>query len=348
MDDDTLPRTVPRTVEDLELEAEVDAETAVEVEAVDRLGGAPAGLGMSGAQGGPAGPPEMPRLFSSARRGIEIRNRRRSARDVYHWLLTTTWPVFAGIGLSAYLGLNTVFACLFLLDPAGIDHARPGAFADAFFFSVQTIGTIGYGVLAPKDLYANLVMTAENFLGLSFVAVSTGVIFARVSRPTARVLFSRNALITRHEGQRTLMIRAANERANQILEAEVSLSITKLQRTTEGQIMRRFEDLKVVRARTPLFALTWSILHVIDEASPLHGLTLETMRAQGLQIIVVLSGIDETFAQRIHARYAYLPEDIVWDKRFADVIIFDEDGKRIIDYGRFHDIEESVLATAPL
>jgi inward rectifier potassium channel len=176
--------------------------------------------------------------------------------------------------------------------------------------------------------------------------VATGVIFARVSRPTARVMFSRNALITRHEGRTTFMIRAANERANQILEAEVSLSITRLERTAEGQMMRRFEDLKVVRARTPLFALTWSIIHVIDDTSPLHGYTRERMQAQGLQIIVVLSGIDETFAQRIHARYAYLPEDIIWDKRFADVIVFDEDGKRIIDYGRFHEVEEPTRASA--
>jgi len=315
-------------------EAEIDAE----VQAADGLGSSMPGM----SAGGPAIPPHVaaiPRMFTG-RNTIEIRNRRRSTRDVYHWLLTTSWPQFGAIGLGVYLGLNTLFALLFLLDPNGIDHARPGSFADAFFFSVQTIGTIGYGVLAPKDVYANAVMTAENFVGLTFVAVATGVIFARVSRPTARVVFSKNALIVRYEGQKTLMLRAANERANQILEAEVTLTVTKQKRTAEGHMMRRFEDLKVTRARSPLFALTWAIMHVIDEDSPLYGETLETMDEEGLQIIVILSGIDETFAQRIHARYAYLPEDILWDKRFADVIIYDEDGRRIIDYGRFHDVED--------
>lgn len=325
-------------VMDPEAEAEIDAD----VDALDSLGSS-----MPGMDPRPSPSAVIPRMTSLRPSGVEIRGRHRSPRDVYHWLLTTSWPLFAALGLGAYLTLNTLFAVLYLLDPGGIEHARPGVFADAFFFSVETIGTIGYGVLAPRDLYSNLVMTAENFLGLSFIAVATGVIFARVSRPTARVMFSRNAIITRHEGKPTLMLRAANERFNQILEAEVTLTVTKQKRTAEGQMMRRFEDLKVARSRSPLFALTWAIIHVIDEASPLYGETLETMEQEGLQIIVVLSGIDETFAQRIHARYAYLPEDMLWDKRFADVIVYDEDGRRIIDYGRFHDVEDLVRSDPP-
>lgn len=285
--------------------------------------------------------PAIPRMFTRRRgTGVEIRGRRRNPLDVYHWLLTTRWLVFAAVGLGSYLVLNSVFAVLYMIDPGGVDHARPGNFADAFFFSVETVGTIGYGAMAPRDLYANILMTAENFIGLTFVAVATGVIFARVSRPTARVIFSRNALVTTHEGKPTLMLRAANERANQILEAEVTLSVTRQGRTAEGQVMRRFEDLKPARARSPLFALTWVIMHVIDETSPLYGVTLEDMEATGTQIIVVLSGMDETFAQRIHARHAYLPEDILWNKRFSDVIVYDEDGRRIIDFGRFHDVED--------
>jgi inward rectifier potassium channel len=227
------------------------------------------------------------------------------------------------------------------LDRNGIVGARPGDFSDAFFFSVQTVGTIGYGLLAPRGLYANAVMTAENFFGLSFVAVATGVIFARVSRPTARVMFSKNALITTHDGRRTFMFRAANERANRVLEAEVSLAISRDLTTREGRSMRRFEDMKVVRSKTPLFALTWTVMHEIDEASPLWGLDEALFRQEAGQILVVLSGLDETFAQRIHARHSYLPEDIVWERQFADVIILEENGERILDYGRFHDLEEA-------
>lgn len=327
-----------------EIEADFDpgGQAGADAEAVDRLG-----VGMPCiepvATGRISGPTSaaIPRMFSPAAMATtQIRGRRRNPLDIYHWLLTTTWGVFAVVGLASYLVMNTVFAVLYLLDPGGIVNSRPGNFADVFFFSVQTIGTIGYGLMSPHDIYTNIVMTSENFLGLTFIAVATGVIFARVSRPTARVVFSRNALITRHEGKPTLMLRAANERANQILEAEVTLSVTKQKRTAEGQLMRRFEDLNVTRSRSPLFALTWSIMHVIDETSPLYGEDLESMEAEGLQIIVVLSGMDETFAQRIHARHAYLPEDIVWNKQFADVIVYDEDGRRIIDYGRFHDIED--------
>jgi inward rectifier potassium channel len=300
--------------------------------------------------GAEPGPPDLriPPLLRGSKgvRGVRIVGRRRSARDVYHWLLTASWGLFAALGLSAYLAANTVFACLYLLDPAGLAGARPGSFADAFFFSVQTIGTIGYGALAPRDLYVNVVVTAENFFGLSFVAVATGVIFARVSRPTARVMFSKNALITRHDGVKTFMFRAANERANRVLEADVTVSITRLNRTAEGGAMRRFEDLKLVRSRSPLFALTWTILHEIDEASPLFGMTEARFRAEGGQVLVVLSGLDETFAQRIHARHSYMPEDIAWNRRFVDVILEEDGGDRVVDYRRFHDLQD--IPTAEL
>jgi len=277
---------------------------------------------------------------TSAVPNFTIRGRHRSPRDIYHWLLTTSWLVFAAIGLAAYLVSNTVFALLYLADPHGLVGARPGSFEDAFFFSVETIGTIGYGVLSPRNLYANIVMTAENFFGLSFIAVATGVIFARVSRPTARVMFSKNAVVAVHDGVLTLMFRAANERANRVLEAEVNVNVTRDSKTVEGRTMRRFEPLKLVRATSPLFALTWSILHIIDETSPLYGMTEKDLEGASGQLLVVLSGMDETFAQRIHARHSYLPEDIVWNKHFADVISEAEDGRRVVDYNRFHELED--------
>ena len=288
----------------------------------------------------------LPPIFSKQPRqtAFKIKGRHRSPRDIYHWLLTTSWLLFAAIGLAAYLTSNTLFALLYLADLHGIAGARPGNFADAFFFSVETIGTIGYGVLAPRDLYANMVMTAENFFGLSFIAVATGVIFARVSRPTARVMFSRNALITTYDGDLVLMFRAANERANRVLEAEVTVSVTRDLVTREGKTMRRFDQLNLVRSRSPLFALTWTVLHVIDETSPIYGVTEEILKNASGQILVVLSGMDETFAQRIHARHSYMPADIAWNKHFADVIFEDDEGGRIIDYGLFHELEDLPVA----
>ena len=250
--------------------------------------------------------------------------------------------VFVGLGLAAYLLLNTAFALLYFIDPGGLAGARVGSFGDTFFFSVETIGTIGYGLIAPKDLYTNIVMTAENFCGLSFIAVATGVIFARVSRPTARVVFTKNALITLHEGQPTFMFRAANERANRLLEADVTVSITRDIVTAEGKRMRRFEDMKVVRARSPLFALTWTVLHVIDKDSPLYGLTKERVEEEAGNILVLISGMDETFAQRIHARHAYGGADLVWNRHFADVIFEEPEGQWVLDFTRFHNLDDIV------
>ena len=284
----------------------------------------------------------LPPIFQKTPTPIpfRIKGRHRSPLDIYHWLLTINWGVFAAVGLAAYLLSNAAFAFLYLADPHGIAGARPGNFADAFFFSVETIGTIGYGVLSPRNLYANIVMTGENFYGLSFIAVATGVIFARVSRPTARVMFSKNCLITQYDGDLVLMFRAANERANRVLEAEVTVSVTRDLRTREGKTMRRFDQLNLVRSRSPLFALTWSVLHIINETSPLFGVTEDVLKNASGQLLVVLSGMDETFAQRIHARHSYMPDDIVWNKHFADVISEDDQGIRVVDYTRFHDLED--------
>ena len=270
---------------------------------------------------------------------IEVIGLRRARfGDLYHVLLTMSWRRFWLQAIGIYATVNHVFAGLYLLQPGGVSGARPGSFLDAFFFSVETLATIGYGAMWPKSLYANLLMTAEAFCGLALTAVATGLIFARISRPTARVMFSRWAIVTEVDGAPTLLLRAANVRVNQILEAEVSLSLARGGVTREGVKYRRFVDLKPARARTPLFALTWSIMHVVDETSPLYGATRESLTADDAEIIVVLSGVDETFAQRIHARYSYLPDDIAFGRRFSDMISATPDGRRVVDYSRFHEL----------
>ena len=261
-----------------------------------------------------------------------------SWHDVYHVLLTMPLWAFFAVMAGAFAAINAAFAGLYLLDPTGIKGEAPGNFADAFFFSVQTLGTLGYGDLAPKSLYANAVVTAEVFVGLFNLAIATGLLFARISRPTARIMFSHRAVVTPFEGVPTLMFRAANRRRNLVVEAEVSVSLLRDIVTAEGTMIRRFDELRTVRARTPLFFMTWQVMHQIDEASPLHGETLESLLEKKAEIVVVMKGLDETFVSTIHARGSYTPDEIVWGRRLADIFTTDTDGRVAIDFRLFHDI----------
>ena len=281
-----------------------------------------------------------PRIVNPCGRArVEVRGlHRRPLHDVYHGLLTISWVWLGLLSAAVYFGINAVFGLLYWIQPGAISGARPGSFGDAFFFSVQTLATVGYGVLAPKSLYANWLMSVETFVSIALTAVLTGLMFARFSRPTARVMFSRVAVIAPFEGVPTLMFRAANVRTNQILEAEVTVSLAREFRTVEGLKLRRLFDLKVVRARQPLFALTWTIMHAIDESSPLYGATPQLLLAQQAEMLIVLSGLDETLAQRIHARHSYIPPEIFWDVQFEDIVSIQPDGQRTIDYAKFHSL----------
>ena len=277
------------------------------------------------------------RLFgdSAVRR---IAARRSGAADLYHRLLTVPWPGFFAAIAVAYGLFNLIFATLYLLQPGAVANAHPGSFADAFFFSVQTMATIGYGDMHPATLYANVVVSVEVLLGLTGFALGTSLMFARLSRPTARVIFSRKAVIVPNNGVPTLMFRAANQRRNQILEAHITVAVLRDEVSGEGVIMRRFYDLAVARSHTPMFSLTWMVMHEIDEKSPFFRCTPQSLAATDLQVVITLSGIDETFAQTIHTRHSYGAADIVWDHRFADILSQLEDGTRVIDYRRFDDV----------
>ena len=236
------------------------------------------------------------------------------------------------------MGVNTLFAVAYLLV-GGVSGARPGDFADAFFFSVETLSTVGFGQMAPQTIAAHLAVTLESFCGLFNLAIATGLLFARISRPTARVVFSDRAVVTMYEGVPTLMLRAANRRRNRIVEAEVTVNLARDGVTLEGQHMRRFEALPTLRSRSPIFTLTWQIMHRIDEASPLYGETRDSLLARHAEILVIVRGTDETFAQTIHARASYTPDEIVWGARFVDIFSRSPDGRPVIDYTHFHDIE---------
>ncbi|HYL31856.1 MAG TPA: ion channel [Stellaceae bacterium] len=268
------------------------------------------------------------------------RRRGQSRTDIYHSLLTVSWAGFFGLLTAAYALFNVVFALLYLVQGGAIANAKSGSFADAFFFSVQTMATIGYGDMHPATFYANAVVTVEVLLGMTGFALATGLIFARFSRPTARVMFSDVAVVSRYDGVPTLMFRAANQRRNRILEASVNVMLVRNEVTAEGQVMRRFYDLKVARRHNPTFVLTWTVMHPIDETSPLHDASAATLREQEAEIVASIGGLDESFAQTIHARKSYQPEDIRWGWRLTDIIGRTSEGRLTIDYDRFHDAEE--------
>src|SRR5471032_1576418 len=257
--------------------------------------------------------------------------------DFYHNILITSWPVFFAQLAALFLIVNLIFAMLYVVDRGGIANARPGSFADAFFFSVQTLGTLGYGVMAPRTLYANLLVTVESFTGILTISLFTGIIFARFSRPFARVVFSKVAVVAPFDGVPTLMFRTANQRGEAIMDASIVVTLARQYTTLEGVTMRRFQELKLMRSNNSLFALSWTVMHPIDQDSPLYGLTPEDMDALDMEIIVMLNGLDEILADRIYARHAYWADEIVWNRRFVDVISVTPAGHRMVDLTQFHD-----------
>jgi inward rectifier potassium channel len=262
--------------------------------------------------------------------------------DAYHLLLTMAWRWFFGIQAVAYILFNAVFALLYLVVPGSIANAKPGSFTDAFFFSVQTMATIGFGVMAPATLYANVMVTIEALLGMASVAVAAGLIFARFSQPTARVLFSQVVVVTPYNGVPTLMFRCANERRNQIFEAQVHVDFARQETSAEGMELRRSYELSLARDRNPQFSLSWTVMHPIDAASPLYGIDPDLLAAQEASIVVTLTGIDETISQRVFARTAYRADEILWGRKFVDILSETEDGLTLVDYRRFHDTVEGV------
>lgn len=258
--------------------------------------------------------------------------------DLYHFLVTSSWPGLIGLIAAGFTIANLLFATGYYLDH-GIENARTGSFADMFFFSVQTMATIGYGKMEPITLFSNILVSIEALTGLLALALITGLVFAKFSRPTARVRFTRYVVIGPRDGVHSLMIRAANLRANRIVEADMHLVLARQEVTAEGDAIRRLYDLQLTRSRSAMFALSWTAVHQIVEGSPLYGQTRESLANCAAEIIVSIIGLDETFSQTVHARHTFELDEIVWGARFADVLVLHPDGSRSVDYTRFDDVE---------
>lgn len=273
------------------------------------------------------------RLQDAVRKGTPSELR----RDLYFHLMEGTWPQLLGVMIILYLVVNGLFAGLFLMFPGGVTGVAANDFWSAFAFSVQTMSTIGYGTLSPQTGWAHFLVTVEAATGLLGVAVATGVIFAKISRPHSSVLFSRPMVVTTHDGKPTLMFRAGNARGNEVVEATIRVSALIDEVSPEGHRFRRLHDLELVRNTSPLFTLSWTIMHEFDEHSPLAGITAETCGDRVVAIVVTMTGYDATYAQMTHARHLYNPEDIRFNRRFADVISQLDDGRMMVDYDHFHD-----------
>lgn len=268
-----------------------------------------------------------------------IGGRRRFSSDIYHVLVGMTWPAFFGSFTAAFIAINSLFAGLYLLAPGELEGghgAEMSGFARAFFFSVHTLATVGYGNVVPNSLLGNILVTVEIGCGLLMIAVTSGLMFARFSRPSARILFSRVAVVMPFDGVPHLVFRAANLRNNFILEASARLSLIR-QEHHGGQVMRRFHDLALVRARNPVFSLSWLVMHRIDETSPLYGLDAEAAAAADVELVVVMTGFDATMFQQIYTRHAWPATSLRWNEGFVDVIATDPDGRRVVDYDQFHE-----------
>lgn len=263
-------------------------------------------------------------------------------RDVYHRVLEMRWPTFLAFAFSGYVVVHALFAVLYLAEPGSIANAD-GTFWSAYFFSVQTMMTIGYGGMTPATPWANVIVLVEAFLGLLATAMLTGLVFAKFTKPRSAVLWSEVVCVAMHEGVPTLSLRMANARGNRIVEAGLTLVAAYDVTTKEGEPFRRIADLHLVRRSSPLFFISWTAMHRIDEHSPLFGETQETLAEKALEIMAVLTGVDETSSQSITARHSYLAEDLRFGERFADILETAPDGERVIDYRRFHDTRPAPL-----
>lgn len=251
--------------------------------------------------------------------------------SVYHALLTMSWLRFFSIMIAVYLALNAGFASLYMMcGPNGltgpVGTTPREQMMNAFFFSVQTLSTVGYGHLSPHSVAANLIVTLEAVTGLLVFALASGLAFARFSRPVARVLFSQNAIISPYRDITALEFRITNGRKNQLIELDATVMYTRFEPGIDGPV-RRFYRLDLERSHVTFFPLSWTIVHPITPSSPLFGCTAEELRAGDGEILCLLTAIDETFSQTVHARSSYLADEILWNVRFADIFQRAGDGQ---------------------
>jgi inward rectifier potassium channel len=281
---------------------------------------------------------------------FELRKRgatRYDLRDPYHFAVGLSWPGFLLLFVVLELAINVLFAGIYLLQPGSIANARPGAFPDAFFFSLETLATVGYGAMSPATLYGHVVSAVEIICGMAFVAIMTGLTFVRFSRPRGKILFADKAVIATHNGRPTLMVRIANGRAVSLTDATARLAVLLAEHTLEGRLYRGVHDLALIRSRIPLFPLTWTLMHRIDEDSPLYGHDAHGYAADDIRVFLSVEARDPTLAAQVYAIRDYGHADIAVGMRYADAVTTDDGGHTIADLGRLSLLEDDAFSVSP-
>jgi inward rectifier potassium channel len=267
-----------------------------------------------------------------------VGDRRQPLRDFYHALLERPWWVTIAAIVATFLTANALFAVAYLLV-GGVAHAAPSSFRDAFFFSVQTMGTVGYGAMFPESTGANLVVTAEAITGLTLTALATGLVFAKFSRSNARLIFTENVVISPVNAVPALQFRLGNERGNSIVDAQIKVLLVRTEITAEGRTFYRMLDLTLTRQRALSLSRSWNVVHVIDRESPLHGETPASLAAKEIELQVQVIGLDDATMQMVHGGHRYFAKDFLWGHRLADVLSETPDGHLLLDLRKFHDVE---------
>ena len=268
---------------------------------------------------------------------FKVNDAARDWRDLYHWILSLTWGRFTWLVLGLYLALKVVFATAYWVQPGSIAEMPQRSFADAFFFSIETLATVGYGHMHPATFYGHVVVSIETLAGMFSTAVMTGVIFVRFSRPTAKILFSNTAVIAPFDGKLTLMLRVANGRHQSMVDTSFYLMLILDEPVLEGDTARRFYQLKLTFDRIVMFPAALTLRHVIDETSRLHGMTPEDLKAADARLMVCLNGIDTVIPAPMQSQHDYRWSDIRFGEQFVEIYSEDSNGRYTVDYGRLHE-----------
>jgi inward rectifier potassium channel len=258
--------------------------------------------------------------------------------DFYHNMLKMGWIRFFVVMITGYLALNLIFASLYFARPGSIANADPESFLHAFSFSVQTMATIGYGVFSPNNTWAHVLVIFQSITAIIYTTLSTGLTFAKFSRPNARIRFSNVAILTKFEGSDALMFRVANARTNVVLQSFIRVAAVKNVVTDQGYRMRRQFDLTLVRDNSMVFILPWTVIHKIDERSPLYGLTQHDFEDQDISLAVAMTGTDDIYSSQIHAFHNYSHSQLITATRFVDMMTFDKNRQGTVNHDLLSDV----------